>query len=63
MNHSLILRRLLRAGAVLALSAALAACGGDGGDDDDATPPPDNGSQPETPQPQPPATPELRCAP
>ena len=58
MNHSLILRRLLRAGAVLALSAALAACGGD---DDDATPPPDNGSQPETPQP--PARPELRCAP
>lgn len=66
MSHSLmlrgLLRNLLRAGAVLTLTATLAACGGDDGDD---TPPPDNGGGTETPTPTPPtpAKPELRCAP
>ncbi|MGE8569789.1 hypothetical protein D3C85_202190 [compost metagenome] len=58
MSHSLILRGLLRAGAVLMLTATLAACGGDDGDD--STTPPDNGGGTETPAP---TKPELRCAP
>ena len=60
----MILRNLLRAGAVLMLTATLAACGGDDGDDSTS---PDNGGGTETPTPTPvpptPAKPELRCAP
>ncbi|MNQ37746.1 hypothetical protein D3C85_513000 [compost metagenome] len=58
MSKSMILRGLLRAGAVLMLTATLAACGGDDGDD--STTPPDNGGGTETPAP---TKPELRCAP
>ena len=61
MSNSLILRGLLRVGAVLMLTATLAACGGDDGDDSK----PDNGGGTETrtPVPPTPAKPELRCAP
>ncbi|KRC71007.1 hypothetical protein D3C87_379990 [compost metagenome] len=59
MSKSMILRGLLRAGAVLMLTATLAACGGDDGDSSG------DGEQPGTPTPAPPAPakPELRCAP
>ncbi|WP_199770843.1 hypothetical protein [Achromobacter sp. AONIH1] len=56
MNLPLILRHALRLGAALTLSVSLAACGSDK-DDDKADP----GNPPVTPQP--PAKPELRCAP
>ena len=64
MNQSTMLRRFLRLGAVLMLSATLAACGGDDGDSGGSEPP-GTGGQPETPTPVPPtpAKPELRCAP
>ncbi|CAB3920213.1 MULTISPECIES: hypothetical protein [Achromobacter] len=66
MSKSLILRGVLRAGAVLMLTATLAACGGDDGDggkSDNGAGTPGNGGT-ETPvTPPTPAKPELRCAP